>query len=302
MAVLRLASAAEARAILAAEDDFTRALGSFDRSFRMRTTNAVSDAEVRQFLAEQVLDFTAEEAEVWEGAIAAVAQGSRGLGRWLPEEVLVVKTTGREERNHAYTRGNAIVLPASRVERFRGERAIYLLAHELFHVATRASSALRDATYALLGFAPIAPVAPPLELDSRRLTNPDAHRLGHFLRLDEGAARRAVIPLLTCAAPLAEVIEHATVLGAVQVSLLEVDADAGTVVRDADGAPVIHEPSATDWSRRLGRNTGYTIHPEEVLADNHALLVRRRLGSAAPVKDSAFLDAFERAVVGAHSK
>lgn len=296
MSLIRLASANEARTILEAEDDFTRALGGFDRSFRMRTTEAVSGAAVRRYLAEQALDFTAEEAEAWEGAISAVARGARGLGRMLPDEVLVAKTTGREERNHAYTRANMIVLPAARVERFRGERAIYLLAHELFHVASRASSALRDATYALLGFTAIAPIEPPLELDTRRMTNPDAHRLGHWVRLGE----RAVVPLLTSRSPLAEVLSAPTVLEAVRVSLLEIDPERGAVVRGPDGAPIVLDASETDWARKLQRNTHYTIHPEEVLADNHALMVRRRLGRTAPAPDAAFLDAFERALATLH--
>jgi len=203
--------------------------------------------------------------------------------------VLVVKTTGREERDHAYTRGNAIVLPAARVRSLRGERALRLLAHELFHVASRASPALRDATYALLELTPIGPITPPPELDDRRMTNPDAHALGHYLRLGE----RAVVPLLICPLPLADVLERTSVLGLVRTTLLEVDPETGTVVRDTRGAPVLVDAQATDWSRRLARNSMYTIHPEEVLADNLALLVRRRLGAAPPPTDQAFLDAFE---------
>lgn len=292
MTLLRLASASEGRAVLAAPDDFTRALGSFDRSFRMRTTAPVDDAALRQFLGEQALDFTPEEAATWEEAIATVARAARGLGGALPPEVLVVKTTGREERDHAYTRANAIVLPAVRVRQLEGERAFRMLAHELFHVASRASPALRDATYALLGFAPIGPIAPPPELDDTRMTNPDAHALGHCIRLDD----RAFVPLLTCPLPLAEVLERTSVLGVVRPMLLAIDPDAGTVLRDDSGAPVLVDPDTTAWSERIGRNSRYTIHPEEVLADNLSWLVRRRLGNAAP-PDAAFLDAFEAAIL-----
>lgn len=292
MTHLRLASAEEGRAILAAEDDFTRALSGFDRSFRMRTTEEASMTDVCRFLGEQAVDFTKEEAAIWESALDAVAQGARGIGRLLPSEVLVVKTTGREERNHAYTRANAIVLPATRVEQFRGERALYLLAHELFHVASRAAPALRDATYALLGFTRTPAIAPPIELDAKRLTNPDAYRLEHFARL----GGRDVVPLLTCKTTLGDALGSANVLGAVEVSLLAIDPATGTVVRDAEGAPIVLDPATTKWAQQLNRNTTYSIHPEEVLADNHALLVRRRLGSSATVADPAFLDAFEEAV------
>ena len=292
MTLLRLASASEGRVILAAEDDFTRALGGFDRSFRMRTSAPVDDVDLRRFLGEQAVDFTAEEQATWEEAIATVARGARGISAVLPREVLVVKTTGREERDHAYTRANAIVLPASRVRSLRGERAFRLLAHELFHVASRTSPAFRDVTYALLGFVPVAPITPPPELDGCRMTNPDAFALGHYLRLGE----RAVVPLLTCPLPLVDVLEQTSVLGFVRTTLLEIDPEAGTVVRDGGGAPVLIDTQATDWSRRIARNSMYTIHPEEVLADNLALLVRRRLGAAPPPPDPAFLAAFEQAL------
>lgn len=283
--------------MLAAEDEFTRALGSFDRSFRLRTLAPVGDAELRAFLGEQALDFAAEEARIWEEAIAAIAIGVQGLESLFPPEVIVVKTTGREERDHAYTRANAIVLPAARVRSLRGEHAFRLLAHELFHVASRTSPALRDATYALLGFSRFGPIPPPSELDASRLTNPDAHVLGHYVRLGD----RAFVPLLTCPLPLADVLEQTSVLGVMRTTLLEVDPDAENVVRHADGAPVVADPSSTSWSVQLARNTTYTIHPEEVLADNLSLVVRRRRGTKAAPTDLAFLDAFEATLV-AHAE
>jgi hypothetical protein len=124
------------------------------------------------------------------------------------------------------------------------------------------------------------------------MTNPDAHALEHWMQLDD----RAVIPLLTSPLPIAEAVERGAMHDAVRASLLVVDPGSGAVVRDSDGAPVLLDARSTDWSRRIGHNTAYTIHPEEVLADNLALLVRRRLGSAAPASNLGFLAAFERAL------
>jgi len=237
-----------------------------------------------------------EEAAAWDAAIVAVAQGVRGLGRVLPPEVLVVKTTGREERDHAYTRGNAIMIPASRARTWRGERAMRLLAHELFHVASRAAPAFRDAMYALLGFEPVGPIAPPPELDDKRMSNPDAHALGHYVRLDTGA----VVPLLTSGRPLAEVLEETSVLGFASLTLLAINPDDGTVLRDANGALSLVDAQTTDWAARLAKNTAYTIHPEEVLADNLSLVMRRRLGATGTPADPEFLEAFE-AILAAHA-
>lgn len=288
MTLLRLANAIEGRAILAAEDDFTRALGSFDRSFRLRTTEKVSDVALREFLGEQAEDFTTEETAAWEEAIAVLAKGAHGLGPLLPPEVLILKTSGREERDHAYTRANAIMLPRGRVQTWRGERAIRLLAHELFHVASRVTPGLRDKTYALLGFEPLARLEPPPELDDTRMSNPDAYALSHYVKFGE----RAFVPLLTCPHPLADVLDKTTVVGVMNTSLLEIDPTAHSIVRDSNGAPVLVDPGLTEWPKRLTRNTKYTIHPEEVLADNFALMVMRRLGSSSQPSDSEFLNAF----------
>ena len=76
MSLLRLASASEGRAVLAAEDDFTRALSGFDRSFRMRTAAPVDDADLRRFFDEQAVDFTAEERQTWEEAIATESRAA----------------------------------------------------------------------------------------------------------------------------------------------------------------------------------------------------------------------------------
>lgn len=286
MTHLRLANASEGRDILAAEDDFTRALGTFDRSFRLRTTDPVDDATVRKFLGEQALDFSTEEAAAWNESLEVVAPASRGLGKVLPPEVVVLKTTGREERDHAYTRGHAIVLPRTRVQTWRGMRAVRLLAHELFHVASRASSALRDATYALLDFEKCGPIVLPPEIEAQRVTNPDAYSLDHYLRIGD----RAFVPLLVCPKPLSEVKEQTTVLGSVNTMLLEIDPMTSNVLRTVDARE-------TDWAKTIGRNSKYTIHPEEVLADNFMLLAHMRLGAKEPPPDPDFLARFEKVLL-----
>ena len=42
---------------------------------------------------------------------------------------------------------------------------------------------------------------------------------------------------------------------------------------DKEGEPVFHSPKTLDFHRQIGKNTGYIIHPEEILADNFALIM-----------------------------
>jgi hypothetical protein len=298
-----MATASEGKAHLAAEDDFTRALGGFERSLRMKRTDAVPDAEYRRFAGEQALDFTADEKIAWAAAIEEVRRGTEGLELGLPPVVLIIKTSGREELDAAYTRGHAIILPAKMAAWTDGASRVGLLAHELFHVSSRTSPPLRDKRYALLAFKPMArAIASPREIEGTRLTNPDAFGRGHYLRVaGNDGAEHAVVPLLTCDIALEKAIAteawfkslHVVL---VHVVLVEVDPEKATAMVDTAGRTRMLDTSATDWAQRLGQNTAYILHPEEVLAENFALIVRRRLGHAVTVKQPDFLDAFESAL------
>ena len=103
--------------------------------------------------------------------------------------MLFIKTTGNEEGGAAYTRANAIVLPEAEmtapVEKIRKT-----ISHELFHVLSRANPDLREKLYAAIGFVKCDEVAFPLELKSRKLTNPDAPKNDHCILLQVGDKRQ----------------------------------------------------------------------------------------------------------------
>ena len=58
-----------------------------------------------------------------------------------------------------------------------------------------------------------------------------------------------------------------------------------------DSKPIFHLPRTPDFQRQIGRNTSYIIHPEEVLADNFALML---LGTA--VRDQWVQDEMRQAI------
>ncbi len=268
---LRFLEQAEASAFLAAADDFTQALSAFDRALRLRRAAPVSDAELREHAAAQALAFTAAEEALWREACAVVA--SVGLALPLPDEVVLLKTTGRDELGDAYTRRNGIILSAP----VAGRGSVGLLAHELFHVATRHSRALRDSAYALLGFAPVPRAVEAPALEATRLTNPDAARAEHFIELRVGASERPMVPLLVMGRPLEAVLALESPFSALRIVLIEVDPQTALVKTSCAG-PCTVDAGESDWAARLAKNTDYAIHPEEVLADNFALLVKARSG------------------------
>jgi hypothetical protein len=187
--------------------------------------------------------------------------------------VNLVRTTGKEEiPGAAYTRGLTVVFPEG------SNVSAGLLAHELFHVMTRNDAALRDRLYAAIGFRPVARVELGGELAALRITNPDAPRVDHAIEvMVDGTARRAT-PVIYASRPY----DGGTVFDYLQVKLALLD-DRGALTDPVE----LRDFGAVDgFFERVGRNTSYIIHPEEILAENFRLLAT----ASADVKNPDILE------------
>lgn len=290
---VKFAPVAEGRAALSFEDRFARAMSPWDRQARLRTNRDVATAD---FLA-----FAAGEVVAWDEAsrskvAAALLKVRERLGAWalpLPETILVVLTTGKEEGGAAYCRERAIVLPRRDVAQ-RPEPALeQLLLHELFHLVSAADPVLRDRLYASIGFSRWGPVTLPPDLEARRITNPDAPVIEHGIEVEVDGRTLTVMPLLYADVPRYPAGDERPFFAFLQFRLLAVRKDPmGRVVPVLrDGTPLLIDPAAVPaYHDKIGRNTGYIIHPEEVLADNFALLLLGRTG----VKSPQVLDGLRR--------
>lgn len=194
----------------------------------------------------------------------------------LPKKAFFVKTTGNEEGGAAYTRANAIIFPKDDL-RSPIEMIPKMICHELFHVISRESPDLREKLYAAIGFVKRNEVPFPLELKSRKITNPDAPRNDHCIHLQVGGKDCWVIPILFSNTEKYDVKRGGEFFNYLELQFLLVEKDDDT----SAVTPIYHDnrPEFLDLSRasgfyeQVGRNTGYIIHPEEILADNFALLI-----------------------------
>jgi Domain of unknown function (DUF4157) len=122
------------------------------------------------------------------------------LARWnlpLPPTVVLIKTTGNEEGNAAYTRQNAIILSQHEAASANSD----LLAHELFHVLSRHDAELRQRLYRVIGFLPIHEVRLPPALVPIKITNPDGvHNNFRIVVRSEGELL-PVVPILYSSSP-----------------------------------------------------------------------------------------------------
>jgi hypothetical protein len=286
----RFASLEEARVILSASDAFIAASTPFDRAVRTRTAPPPSRSEFARFLADQARAWPAEE----RSALGTVLLGvDRRLSRFeasLPAEIRLVRTTDQVEAGAPHTRAGAIVLPASALA-VSPSMLLHALFHETFHLITQADPALRDELYSFIGFASCKTLTLPDDLAQHLITNPDAPRSLHFIRVVAAGRGRSVVPLLV---GRSDGPANPSLFESFQLRFLEVEpgASACTPVRRAAGLAWFDVAELTGFFEQIGTNTQYILHPEEVLADTFALLMADR----GQLRSPEIANAIERAL------
>ena len=192
---LRFATAAESRLRLGARDEFVATMGAYDRSARTGRRGAVAEGELLEFAAAQALDWQPAEIARLTLSIARISEQMRPLKLPLPKDVWLVKTTGREEADTPYTRGNAIILTQQYLS-VATEEIERVITHELFHVISRHAVERRNDLYAIVGFRDCGPLAWPAELEPRRITNPDAPDNRYCITLQRAGSPLTFYPVL----------------------------------------------------------------------------------------------------------
>lgn len=275
-AVVEFASPEEARAILGREDDYVSRMGRFDRMLRLKTGEEVTQRQFLEFVADNVLPWNAAERARVQALVATLAVRLQDLQAPLPARVLLVKTTGREEAGVAHTRANAIMLSAQSLAATDAELTA-LLAHEFFHVMTRHDAAFRARAYRSIGFRLCPEIRLPENLARLRITNPDAPVHDAFIEVTADGRTLPVAPILLSRAEKFDASIGQDIADYWILRLLALQPSARPERMEPllrDGEPVLLSVSeVSGFFEQVGRNTGYIIHPEEILADNFAFLL-----------------------------
>lgn len=230
------------------------------------------------FIRRDVNGFTPDEAQyVAETMRPILAECAALAPDILPDTLLLLKTKGKHVGESVYyTRENAIVLSEDVLQ--RGNRKPELFAstmrHEVFHVYSRMRPNKRAALYKLIGFENIGldNLNLPPALAERIIHNPDGVDFAQKIALKQadGSIKQA-IPVLY-ANHLGYTPVNKTFFDYVAFDLYEVQQQPGgrwNVLVGADGfSSTLKVQTQPDFFRQIRDNTGYIIHPDEVLADN----------------------------------
>ena len=281
---IEFASIEKARAVLGARDDFVARLSPFDRAARLKSADDVSEDEYLAFARAAGREWSNDERARLTSAFAAIEPKLAELLPELDAPILLIKTSGEEEGGAGYTRANAVMLPQALTDERELQR---LLAHEIFHVVSRNDPELKRALYETIGFEQCGePVLPPA-LAARKMTNPDAPVNEHCIEVQVDGAGAWGMPILLSREERYDPAAGVPFFGYLTLSMLLVERaeNAGATARplERDGAPVLVPfNQVRGLVEQIGRNTGYVIHAEEILASNFELLVQGRDDAPSP--------------------
>jgi len=284
-AKIHFASASEGSRTLKTRDDFVQRLSPFDRAARMKVARVVSEDEYLAFVGRNVIDWPQEQIQLVSKVIDALRPQLGDLSLALPATIQLIQTTGNEEGGAAYTRGAAIILTKDELTK-DAETLKRLIAHELFHILSRQNPELREKLYRIIGFEKCNEIELPPELKRRKITNPDAPRNDHFIRLQIDNRECLAVPILLSTAEIYDTKRGGEFFAYLQFQFLVVEKSAGSETfkpaYEGSSPKVVGPERVSGFMEQIGRNTEYVIHPEEVLAENFALLVLNKVNVASP--------------------
>ena len=279
---LRLAPAREGRAILSRlGDPYLANLTAHEIS--ARTKQKLSRADFAAFQSTQVLEWTPEDEHEILGTFVEsmheeFATRFASLRPFVPPTVDFFVTTGADETGItdmsspksriAYCRGaNAVFISRKILDWANSaEYARHLIWHEMWHIVSRNMPRSNiDAMYDVLGFRPMGSRL--TNMHPYRLTNPDALYIQHCMDVGDASFVPLLLidPKFDCFDAKVSVFDHFHILFA----MLDKEQLNYEKVYNLHGTDVFQH-----MLDRMGRNTGYLLHVEEVLAENFAMLAR----------------------------
>jgi len=262
----------EAAQALGASDDYTTQMTPLDRAARMKTDAAVSAEDYRRFAADAARDWTSEERDGLRADIIKLLPALAALHVPTPQRILLIKTSGAEEGNAAYTRGDAVMIPEIMADGDK-DGLQWILAHEIFHVVSRQNPALREQLYAAIGFNKVDPFPLPPEIAEHLVTNPDVQGNDHMVRVTVDDREVCGTPILQFVIDRYDPQQGGDFFNYMKDRFLY----SPRIAERKDGVPIDLQVTASNrvvgYERRIGENTTYDFHPEEILAENFAMML-----------------------------
>ncbi len=248
-----------------------------------------------QFLREDVSSFSADDIKFLTAVVQKMYKTVSEVGTAIfPDTLKLIKTKGRHYGDGVwYTRENCIIIPADEMAAKRTNAFTATMYHELFHVYSRLNPAKSAALYKLIGFESIGyeNIAVPPALAERLFFNPDGVDFAQKISLaqKDNTTIQAVPVIYSNHVGYKE--GNKEFFGYLEFNLYQIerqnDGKWQVKVKDDGFSSTLSMESQPDFFAQIKDNTGYIIHPDEVMADNFSFIMQERNGSKVTMKFSA---------------
>lgn len=230
----------------------------------------------KDFLKKEVSHFTENDIQFIQDVMIKARELCDNISPDIfPQELKLIKTKANHYGKFTYyTRENCIIIPQNVLNEDRDAEAfLETILHEIFHIYSRFNPDKRAALYRLIGFKKVGNIQIPEALDQRILLNPDGIDYQYIMTLSSDGETTQVAPLLYAKFPKLNT-EKRGFFAYTQFELFELKKENNILkIKIQSGATsTLPNYFQADFHHQIGPNTGYVIHPDEILADNFALL------------------------------
>jgi len=269
------ASIEKGQAVLSENDEYLQKMNPFERSLKMKTDFDISQEDYISFLKKNVVDWQDREISKVNKALDILEDKLGKLEIDFSGKVILIKTTGNEEWNSAYTRSSAIILPIKKIEAYNEKDMARLLAHELYHIISRKNVLLREELYSIIGFTTIDTIDFPVELASRRLTNPDAYYDNIYIELLYQDRKVKLTPIISLKENYENIDCNEDILESLSMKFIAIEKKNNRWQAEYEnGEPIYLDlKDLPTFFDEVGRNVEYNIEPDEIIAENFTMLV-----------------------------
>jgi hypothetical protein len=170
-----------------------------------------------------------------------------------------------------YTRSNAIIIPKIELDS-KNKNMVRTLIHEISHIITRFNPSLKGSLYEGIGYHALEKLELSSFLEQRILRNPDGMDINWYIELNH----KFYVPIIFS--------RHSKYMGypfmtALMFQLFEIQINkkSGKILSADLGK---NENELIGYWEKISRNTTYTIHPDEIIADNFVLMVEKKVNKS----------------------
>ena len=257
--------------ILTANDEYLTTMKPIEIALQIGSPTADKTIEeLKAHYAANVLEWPEAEKALMKALLVTHKKKLAKISHMLPDTVYFIKVADAVESGIPHTRGNAFVSPANRTS-----ISTKLFFHQIFHILSRYNRIKRASLYNIIGFRPCY-FQPTEEVDKYTIRNPEAPFTEFFLPVEIDDRDTYVMSYLHTTYEGFDPTVERGFDGHITGDLIEVTVDKGICkpIIKADGSPSIYKhEDVPDFYEKVGHNTKFDIHPEEIIADNFAFLM-----------------------------